>query len=412
MNKEFRHRGSMLLNAVLALTIVVLAMRRWEATPASPDIQAPETTPQKTRVFLHPKLSRYPNAAPESDQRRWVVDQLRAMGVPNQILARMVQLNMDESCEERASEVWEQSKGDPAAMEALQMEIDMNRDAEMRAALGEDGFKQWDNANMMREANGGNVPLTPSESAAVYDLWKKLRARELELKQAKFKGEMDGAQADEAWEKADAEYKQQMKALLGDERYAKAEQMDEATAAASLRQDFAKANPSDAQFQELLKAQQQWNQRRTELDKQFQVDPSSPAYANQIEALEEARDQEYRRVLGSDAFDALQKQQDPTYSSMKKNAGIWGLDDSKIDYVYGTMKFYEKSVRDYQAQARAREAQGQNVDWDAVNKNLQQFAEQTRQALQSNLGNDSLDKLQRNSVIQFNQVQLPGGKQF
>ena len=75
--------------------------------------------------------------------------------------------------------------------------------------------------------------------------------------------------------------------------------------------------------------------------------------------------------------DALQKEQDDAYSKMKKHAGIWGLDDDKIDYVYGALKYYEKSVQDYQAQARRLEAQGQNVDWDAGNKNLQQFSQQT-----------------------------------
>ena len=68
-------------------------------------------------------------------------------------------------------------------------------------------------------------------------------------------------------------------------------------------------------------------------------------------------------------------EQDPNYSRMKKYADIWGLDDVSIDSVYGTMKYYQKSVEDYRAQARALEAEGQEVDWDGVNKNLRQFAE-------------------------------------
>jgi hypothetical protein len=87
---------------------------------------------------------------------------------------------------------------------------------------------------------------------------------------------------------------------------------------------------------------------------------------------------------------------------MKKYENIWGLDDNKVDYAYGALKYYEKSVQDYQAQAHALEAQGQSVDWDAVNRNLQQFAEQTRQSLQNYLGQDSFNKMQRNGVFQFN----------
>ena len=147
-------------------------------------------------------------------------------------------------------------------------------------------------------------------------------------------------------------------------------------------QDLAKANPSDSQFQELLKTQQQWNDRRSELEKEFHDDQSSTAYNDKLKALDDARDQEYRRVLGDSVFDTLQKEQDPGYSRMKKYVNTWGLDDNKIDSVYHTVKYYEKNAEDYQARARALEVQGQSVDWDAVNRNLLQFADQTRQALQ------------------------------
>ena len=180
--------------------------------------------------------------------------------------------------------------------------------------------------------------------------------------------------------------------------------MDDGAAAANLRQDLAKVNPSDSQFQDLLKAQQQLNERRSELDKQFQDDPSSTDYAEQIKALDEARDQEYQRVLGTNVFDTFQKEQDLGYAKMKKYENIWGLDDNTIDCVYGSIKYYEKSVQDYQAQARALEAQGQSVDWDAVNNNLQQFAEQTQQTLQNYLGQDNFNKMQRNGIFQFNEV--------
>jgi hypothetical protein len=56
-----------------------------------------------------------------------------------------------------------------------------------------------------------------------------------------------------------------------------------------------------------------------------------------------------------------------------------------------------------QAQARALEAEGQSVDWDAVNKNLQQFADQTQQALQNYLGQGSFNRMQQNGVFPFNQ---------
>jgi hypothetical protein len=405
MSREFRHQASLVLNVVLAVTVVVLVLSKSERAPA-PFVRevGPGRMPHATPVFTHqPKLPQYTDIASTSDRRRWLVDQLRAAGVPNDVLARVVLSDLDEGWDKRFEEIAETNHGDADTMAALQQERERDEDAEMRVALGEEGYKQWDRKNLLREANLGKVQLTATETNALYDLKKKLQQRRWDLDQARLKGEMDDAEINEATDKACSEFSQQMKTLLGDERYAKSQGLDDGTAAANLKQDLAKANPSDSQFQDLLQAQQQLNESRSALDKQFQDDPSSAAYADQVKALDEARDQEYQRVLGTNLFDTLQKEQDIGYSKMKKYETLWGLDDNKVDYAYGTIKYYEKSVQDYQAQARALEAQGQSVDWDAVNKNLQQFAEQTRQALQNYLGQDSFNKMQRNGVFKFNQ---------
>ena len=311
----------------------------------------------------------------------------------------MVLAELDESWQRR----FDETAGNPDAMVALHLEQEKDTEAQMRAALGDAGFKLWDQEHLLREANIGKVQLTTVESDAIYDFKKKLQQRQWDLEQARLDGKMDDAEIDDASDKAYSEFNQQMKVLLGDERYAKSQGVDDDTAAANLRQDLAKANPNDFQFQDLLMAQQRLNDRRSELDKQFQDNPSSPDYAAQIKALDDSRDQEYQRVLGTNVFDAFQKEQDIGYSKMKKYESIWGLDDTKVDYVYGAIKYYEKSVQDYQAQAKALESQGQSVDWDAAKKNLQQFAQQTQQSLQSFLGPDSFNKLQRIGVFQFNQ---------
>jgi hypothetical protein len=303
------------------------------------------------------------------------------------------------------AEVALNSHGNPDALAALHLEQERDTEAQMRAALGEAGFKLWDEEHLLREANIGNTQLTVSEADTIYELKKKLQQRRWDLEQARVEREMDEAEIDDATDKAYSEFNGQMKALLGDERYASSQGQNDG--AANLQQDLAKVNPSGPQFQDLLKAQQQFNERRSDLDKQFQDNPSSPDYAAQLKALDDARDQEYQRVLGTNVFDAFQKEQDIGYSKMKKYENIWGLDDNKIDYVYGTIRYYEKSVRDYQAQAKALESQGQSVDWDVAKKNLQQFAQQTQQTLQSYLGADSFNKMQRNGVFQFNSSSQP-----
>ena len=402
MSHASRHPASLVLNVALAVTVVVLLLHRSERAPAPSAREAgPAIGTNPAPVFTRqPSPPQYTDIASASDRRQWM-DQLRAAGVPNRILARVVLADLEERWQRRFEEGALKHPGDPDAMAALHQEQEKDTEAEMRAALGEDGFRQWDQENMLREANIGKIPLTASETNSIYDLKKKLQQRVRELDQARLSGDMDDAQINDASDKAYSEFNQQLKALLGEDRYAESQGSGDGAAVANLRQDLAKVNPSDSQFQDLLKAQQQLNERRSELDKQFQDNPSSADYAEQVAALNDARDQEYQRVLGTNVFDTLQKQQDIGYSRMKKYENLWGLDDTKVDSVYGTLKYYEKSVQDYQAQARALEARGQTVDWNAVNKNLQQFALQTQQALQNYLGQDSFNQMQRNGIFQL-----------
>jgi hypothetical protein len=408
MSREFRLKASLALNLILVLTVMALVRHKSERAPAplAREVNQGIIIDKTPLVRTETKLPQYANLASATERRRWLVDELRAAGVPNNVIARMVMSELDETWEKRFAEVALNSHGNPDALAALHLEQERETEAQMRAALGEAGFKQWDEEHLLREANIGNTQLTAAEADAIYDLKKKLQQRRWDLQQARVDGEMDEAEIDDATDKAYSEFNRQMKTLLGDERYAASQGLNDGVA--NLQQDLAKVNPSGPQFQDLLKAQQQFNERRSDLDKQFQENPSSPDYAVQLKALDDARDQEYQRVLGTNIFDTFQKEQDIGYSKMKKYENIWGLDDNKIDYVYGTIRYYEKSVRDYQAQAKALESQGQSVDWDAAKKNLQQFAQQTQQTLQSYLGADSFNKMQRNGVFQFSSTSQSG----
>src|SRR5262249_46636073 len=152
------------------------------------------------------------------------------------ILARVVLSDLQEQWDRRL----EECHGDGDKMAALQIGKDREEAAGMRAALGEADFKLWDQEKMLQEANIGKLALTAAETNAIYDLKKKLQQRQWDLDQARLNGEMDEAEINDASDKAYSEFNQQMKTLLGDERYAKSQGVDEGTAADSLRQDLAK----------------------------------------------------------------------------------------------------------------------------------------------------------------------------
>ncbi|MCX7721470.1 MAG: hypothetical protein N2379_00195 [Verrucomicrobiae bacterium] len=409
------------MNLILAGIVAALALHKPVRAPRPETSRliasgVPDIVNQNRVVRLDPgrddptALVHYPTGASPVQQRRWLVDQLRGMGVPEKVLARIIIAELEEAWDKRRSEVAAQTLGDPQALDALQLEFEMSLEPELRAALGDYAFEQWDRENKLREAligsvmRGTEVPLSPAEADAIYELMKKLEQRRFELERARLNGRMDDADVAKAYEEAHAESQRQMREILGEERYALAQGVHPDIMAAELKHELTKVSATDAQFQELLDIQRRLNDARTELDKQFEADPGSPAYAQKLAELEDARRREYERVLGQEAFEALQKQHDGRYLKMRKYAEAWGLDDAKLEHVYAAIRYYEKSVDEYIAGVRALEAQGARVDWAEVNRNLEQFGEQMQRALEGQLGQETFLKLKRNGVLPFSEV--------
>ena len=399
-------RSSLLLNVALAAAATALALHR--PAPASSEHKAAPvasgssasvvSSAPEARVALSPYTE---ESTPLAERRRWLVDQLRAMGVPNSTLARIVLSDIEAYWTPRAAETAQKTYGNSDTMAALQLEIDTTREAELRAALGEAAFLEWDMANMARETNQGGIRLTPAETETAYVFWKKMQLRELELRGERQSARMDDLGVGMEYEKSLAAFERDMKALLGEERYAQARRTDEGNALADLRTDLAKAAPNTAQLGELLETQRQWNVLQAEIETAFANDPASAEREERLRALDEARELEYKRVLGDAAFEALQKEQHPSYAMMRKYADMWGLDDRKIDSVYGSIRYYEKAIDNYQSEIRAQETGGQNVDWNEVAGNLRKFTDQTREMLKRSLGEDVFVRMEQNGVFHF-----------
>ena len=108
-------------------------------------------------------------------------------------------------------------------------------------------------------------------------------------------------------------------------------------------------------------------------------------------------------MLGTNTYDAVQKENDASYKEMKRHAEQWSLDNTAMDYVYRTIQYYQKTTADYERQARALEAKGEDVDWDGVEKNIQQFGAEMQQSLQSYVGQEHFDRLKYNNLLPFAQ---------
>jgi hypothetical protein len=97
------------------------------------------------------------------------------------------------------------------------------------------------------------------------------------------------------------------------------------------------------------------------------------AYEERLRALDTARDQEYKRVLGTNDFDQLQKIQDHRYRLLKRHANTWSLSESDIDYIYSSVQHY----------------QDEN----------QRSRDQIEQSLASYLGPERFDRLKKNDLF-------------
>src|SRR5207247_1162087 len=98
----------------------------------------------------------------------------------------------------------------------------------------------------------------------------------------------------------------------------------------------------------------------------------------------------------------LKKNQDTRYQTLQRYASAWNLNDDDINHLYSAVQFAQNSVRDYQQRAQEIEAKGQPVDWDAVQKILHDFSQQTDQTLQKYLGEERFSKLKQSGALETN----------
>ena len=131
------------------------------------------------------------------------------------------------------------------------------------------------------------------------------------------------------------------------------------------------------------------------------ADMQDDQYAAQLKAIDSTRDQQYQNVLGTNGVAMLERQQDYNFQTLKRYETVWQLTDAEVDHVYAALRDYRKTVDDYQQRAQALEDNGQEVDWPAVDTNIQQFGRQVAQGLQLYLGNDRFQKIRRNEIFAF-----------
>lgn len=396
--------ASFVLNIVF-VALLLLAYRPGQPPAAAPAPDGPAVHPDSNvqkkspaETVLAPVVS--PVHTNSAGWRQWS-QALREAGVPEKVIRETIEADFEDRwqrSQDDAERRFERGEIGESALADLALQHDDELEKQMRAALGEDGFRQWQREKMLGEIGLEASNLTADQISALCQMRKDFDRRGLELQQAHQDGTMDDVDFNAKNNDEQAKYDQQLKGLLGDDQYA-ALQNNNDTSARDLRRSLGGMQVTDQQFAALVKAQQQWNQANARLEQQ----PLPPGQDSeqQQQAVNAARDQAFQQALGPDGYAQYQKAQDTTYQALNLYKNAWQLSDSDIDYLYSTYHNYQQSIQDFRQKATALEQQGYPVNWDDIQQDIQNFSLQNEQALRTYLGNDRFAKLQQNSVLVF-----------
>ena len=332
----------------------------------------------------------------------WVLA-LRNAGLSEKVIADVAAADFEDRWQKRAldnQKKVERGEIDENDLAGLDLEHDTEQEKDLRAVLGDEGFRRWDQARMLADFDRAGVEMTATESNEAYDIRKKLDRKRLELDKVRQQGNVTDEEVGEQRATMYAEYNKALLKLLGDDRYALTQNGGD-SGLSELRSNLRLMNPDGGQLAAMETAQQAWNSKRGKLDIQLQTGQvAAEEYEKQMKTLDAERDQEYQKVLGAESYAEFQKTQDPRYQTLKRAGPGWGFTDNDINNLFSSIQDYEENVRDYRERAQAVETQGQAVDWSVVEKALKEYSQQTEMALRANLG-DKFDKLKRSNVMPF-----------
>lgn len=404
MNPSRLNKALLVSNLVLVAALATLLLR-WPETASS---ALPSSVPKSaaTANSRHADLPRplsYGQAIAESDWKTWA-EALRGIGVPTRVLARLVRDGFDDQWQKRqeqAQAAYMRGELDGDGLGALSIEHDFAQEAAICAALGDEEFRKWDMANLLQSLPLRDIRLSPEETETLYDLEKNHRDSLNRLLASKLKGEIDHASLEERQATFEAAHDVKLKELLGARRHASLRGLNEGSA--ELQRILADVPlPKKVSFETLLAIQNQWSERRNEMMTNLHETKAMMAnFEKEITRMDDSREREFERLLGSEAADQIQRQQDIRYQAMQRHAGAWGLDKNLTEHLYTTIRYYEKAVNEYQRESRALEAGGQPVDWAEVDGKVNRFAQQTEQALRRHLGDERFEMIRSNQIFPF-----------
>ena len=260
------------------------------------------------------------------------------------------------------------------------------------------GYTAWDKAATLRKLNFEEVPMDPAEADKAYQLQKQLDDKLRMMQMAMEDGDADVADMGTLQLQAQDAYEKQLEKLLGTKRYN--ELKGYVSPVVEGHMEYNELNPSDEQVAALKTVESDYTTRQSELQNKLRDKPEdAAAIAAQLQALNDAREEELRKTLGADAYAQLKRDHDDTYQELTQFAPAWKLKDSDIAPVYDQLKAYQDNVDRLRQAAQMTELAGQTVDSSAVKAAIEQQRKQTQAALEALIGSDRAARLAKNGLL-------------
>lgn len=338
---------------------------------------------------------------PGAEWPKWIAG-VRALGVPNALLASLVQADFAQRWERRSRALELRRAAGEIDEEGLARELgdhDEEQARELRAALGEPGFVAWEKDQVLRSFSAANPPLTEAEGEELYRLQKESDSKRRELTAAHARGEIDAVALDTALEALEEAHASEVKSILGGSRVGSADLVDD-SARVNLRRQFKALNVPDDQIEKLADLDQARAVLETDLDESSDAAGQSDR-SREAErlAVTEARDRAVERIVGPEAFQAWQRMTDPRWGALQKFAPAWNLNEAEAARVYALLQQRDAAARDAQLQALASQPSGGGPDWPAVQRELETQARSTADSLRQLLGPDRFQRMEQNGVF-------------
>lgn len=326
--------------------------------------------------------------------------QLRRAGVPSAIIAKLVVEKVARKwtpLEAGFEQRYLRGEIDARRLAELHDERAREEERELRVALG-DGFLAWDREHTVQTMYLGGLQPAEAQKEPLYALQKDWLKRLHALEVAQRNGILDLATCDKERVKAEADYKTKLAAIIGAGRVDGLSSAPDP--AVQVRDEFARLQLSDAQVEQLAAVQKQWTEARAAMAASLEETKTiDAAYEGDLRALDRARDEDVRRILGAEAFDRWQRSRDDRYRALRDHAASWSLDQQQVDRVYDTIRAYDLAVANYEHQAQVRAYSGQAVDWAAIETALADYTRETGASLRHYLGRKRFEQLQATGVL-------------